>query len=76
MNEKRWVIRIEETGIEDGVYTRSWEKGAGATAADPEAWGYTPEVVAKKPYKREIYAQIVSDLDIQAVIAAINKMER
>ncbi len=66
---KRYTITINEVGQETRAVGGTWRLGAGDT---PEAYGYTPEADATCDYERTIYTQQVDDLDLKAVIAAVN----
>ena len=66
---KRFTITINEVGQETRYVGRTWEMGA---SDDKESYGYTPEIQATRDYERTIYTQHVDDLDLKAVIAAVN----
>ncbi len=66
---KRYTITINEVGQETRAVGGAWKLGAGDT---PETYGYTPEIQATRDYERTIYTQRVDNLDLKAVIAAVN----
>ena len=66
---KRYTITINEVGQEMRAVGGTWKMGAGDT---PETYGYTPEAEATCDYERTIYTQHVDDLNLKAVIAAVN----
>ena len=70
---KRYMISITEIGEEVQTIGRKWEAGAGE---DGERYGYTPEIQATQQYRREIYSQDVTELDIPAVISVINGIQK
>jgi hypothetical protein len=65
----RYTITITEHGERDEQIGNRWEKGAGPT---PEEYGYTPEKTVKKHYEFEVFRQTVGELDIEAVVKAVN----
>lgn len=67
---KRYKIVITEIGEERRTIGKEWARGAHPD--DPAAFGYTPETVATRPYEREVYTQNVADMDMIAVIKAVN----
>lgn len=70
----RYKITIEETAEEETVISKSWEQGA-----DPEngedGWGYAPETKTLKKITREVFSRNTDDLDITAVIKAVEGLE-
>lgn len=73
MTRAIYKITITQTRLEETIKPRSWEKGASIENA--EGYGYAPEVIETKNVERELYTQSVAELDIKAVIKAVNKME-
>ena len=71
--QKRYKITIEEIGQEEKKIGCEWEMGAGEA---PTEYGYTPEITATRDYSREVYQQTVNDLDLSAVVAVINGIQR
>jgi hypothetical protein len=70
---KRYKITIEEECLEKTIKGRSWEKGCN-TENDHDGYGYAPQVEEHKMVNRTIYQQDISELDLNAVIKAINKL--
>ena len=70
MSNSRFTIEITETAIETGFTGREWVKGV--DPENPEKGGYTPQVESKKKVSRVIYTQNLEDLDLTAVIKAVN----
>ena len=66
---KRFKITITETGQERRIVGGTWERGAGENGED---FGYTPEIEATRDYERQVYQQHVDELDLKAVINAVN----
>jgi hypothetical protein len=66
--EKRYEITIKEIGQERKNIGMRWVPGAGENGAH----GYAPEVVTVVDYEREIYSQTIGNLDLGAVILAVN----
>lgn len=67
---KRYKIVITEIGEEKRTIGKEWARGVDPN--DPEVFGYTPETTATRPFEREVYTQNVADLDMIAVIKAVN----
>lgn len=67
-----YKITIEQIGEERRTRGKVWERGAGATSEDPDAYGYTPEIERVVEFDRKIFEQTVEELDVVAVIAAVN----
>ena len=65
----RYQITITEIGEETCTIGKTWERGAGADAAE---YGYTPETQATRQYKRDVYQQTVAELDIAALVKIVN----
>lgn len=70
MADKRYTIKIIEHTTEQVACGREWKE-----AADPETQGeyaYTPEIMKTLKVDRTILEQNKDQLDINAVIKAIN----
>ena len=81
-------IVIEETRVVEKLEGKEWKLiGAQEVERDPchvgegesrtrvdGVYGYTPEVIKKVEVNRQILVQEVDELDINAVICAINKI--
>ena len=65
----RYIIKIVEVGQERRLVGGRWELGAGKA---PEEYGHTPEIEVTRDYERDVYTQLVDELDMKAVIAAVN----
>lgn len=71
--DKRYKIEITEFAVEEVVAGREWKQGADMEKTeDPKKWGYTPEIIKKKNVERTAYTQNTDELDLKAVIKAIN----
>lgn len=70
----KYTITIEKAGSRIGVMPKTWQM-LGQDADGKKNMGYTPEVEATIAYDEKIYEQIVEDLDLAAVIKAVNKLE-
>ena len=65
----RYVITVTEVGQEQRTAGHEWKLGAGK---DSQSFGYTREIERTCDYTRTIYTQLIDDLDLKAVIAAVN----
>lgn len=72
MGDKRYIITIKESCHETRVRGKDWSKGGDG---DPEKFGYTPEIEKTVLVEREIFSQNTDELDLIAVIKAINKID-
>ena len=70
MSDKRFEITITEKTVETKWKGKDWEEGA--DASNESGWGYTPEIEKKVDVERTIYKQNTDQLDLVAVIKAIN----
>lgn len=68
---RRFTITIRESGQEKRVAGSEWAPKADGSAG----YEYTPEIEATRPYEREIYSQSVDDVDLAAVIKAVNGLD-
>ena len=66
---KRYKITITETGQETRIIGNDWKEGAHENG---QSFGYTPEIEATLDYERQLYQQHVDELDLKAVINAVN----
>ena len=69
---KRYKIVITEYCVEEKPAGKQWEEGAGE---DGKSYGYTPEIIRKTVVERDIYSQDIEELDLKAVIQAVNEIE-
>lgn len=65
----KFTITIVEETFEERVKGKDWAKGAGGS---PEEFGYTPEIKKTVSVRRDLYIQTVDELDMYAVIKAVN----
>lgn len=74
-----YKITIEKTvtikKIDAPEYTIVGEQKIGGTNEIKKIWGYPPEREIEKEISEEIFTQFVEDLDLYAVIQAVNKKE-
>lgn len=68
---KRYRVLVIEAGQETRIIGRAWER----KASGEQGYEYTPEVEATRDYERNIYEQLVDDIDLPKVIAAVNKLD-
>lgn len=61
-------IKITEVGRERRVIEKQWKAGAG----EDGGYGYTPETEGVQEFERHVYLQWVEEMDLVAVIAAVN----
>lgn len=69
-----YKVTITQVRTESTIKGKEWVQGAAQTPDEPNKWGYTPQVIEIKDVTREIYSQSVEDLDIEAVVRAVNKI--
>ena len=68
----RYKITITEIGQESKLQGNKWAK-----LSDKEGggqYGYTPEVRMAVNFEREIFSQSIEELDLSAVIRAVNEI--
>lgn len=70
----RYRITVTDTGTETKVKGRVWEQGVDPENK-PDGYGYTPEIEKVVDYSRTIFEQNRDDLDLVAVIKAVNGIE-
>lgn len=70
-----YKITITKTRLENTIKSRTWEEGGTESKSECGKFGYTPQVTEVKDVAREIYSQVVEDLDVGAVIYAVNHGE-
>ena len=69
----RFTIKITETDTETTFCGGDWEKGAAdSTQERPDGYGYSPQIEKKEAITREVFSQNTDDLDLVAVIKAVN----
>ncbi len=69
MSATRYKITITEITVETEIEGREWAKVDG----NPDTrYDYTPEIEKRVKVIREIYCQNTDELDLKAVIKAIN----
>ena len=71
MEKDRFKVVIYEVLLERKPAGNEWKP----TGEDNPKYAYTPEIMIKDWVTREIYQQTVSDLDVKAVIKAVNSLE-
>ena len=64
-----FIVTITTKAIEERPAGKDWE----ITGKDDPKYAYTPEITKKKEVERQIYSQIVEELDVYRVIEAVNK---
>ncbi len=69
-----YEIVIHVTKVEETKGGKQW-KIVGEDLNGKGELGYTPEITVEKEVRREIYSQSTTDLDLPAVIKAVNKLE-
>lgn len=75
MMNKRYKIVITEFTEEEVYIKKTYEKGCGDNPSDPGGnWGYTPQGKEMSAVERKVYVQDLEELDIPAVIKAVNKI--
>jgi len=67
-----FTITVEQDQLEKVVVEPVWAKGAEPTKDNPDGFGYTPQEIHEKGIKRMVYKQTVKELDLKAVIMAVN----
>ena len=73
-----FTIEIVEETVEERQSGHKWERGGpiDATTHSPgeDSWGYTPRIMQPTKVEKIILRQEVKELDLAAVIKAINKL--
>lgn len=69
---KRFTVTVTEIGQEVRQVGKKWQRGAGES---PDEYGYAPEIETICDYEREVYRQNVDELDLTAVISAVNGLK-
>jgi len=64
-----YIVTIRTMTIEELPAGKDWE----LTGLDEPKYAYTPEIMKKKEIERQVYSQIVEELDVFEVIQAVNK---
>ena len=72
---KRFEITIKSTATEEVRVAKEFTQVTDAPDEGESTFGYTPGTVDQKEVTRAVYTQIVDNLDLPAVIAAVNKMD-
>lgn len=67
-----YTITITKTTIEEKPAGQEWEITGKKREGGGDTYAYTPEIVKKKEVELKVYEQIVDELDLKAVIAAVN----
>lgn len=68
----RYKVVIERTEVEETRIGKKWELTGPKESAE---YGYTPETTSSSSVTRQIFEQVTEDLDLVAVIKAVNKIE-
>lgn len=71
----RYTITITKVDVEESIIERAW-KVISKDTDNRDVFGYTPEINARRELERKVYEQTVDELDIKAVISAVNKPTR
>lgn len=66
-----YEIRIRKTEIKEMPAGKEWEKGV---TEGEDGYGYTPEIMKKREVTTIILEQQLEELDLPAVIKAVNKL--
>lgn len=70
---KRYLIQITEISQEKTLTEQEWKP---VTTTDGKAdYGYTPQIETVVKVNREVFKQNVDEIDLVAVIKAINKID-
>jgi hypothetical protein len=67
---KRYLVQITEVSSEKGLTDQEWT--ILEEVGDVKNRGYTPQIETTKKVQREVFKQNVSELDLIAVIKAVN----
>ena len=67
---KRYLIQITEVATEQVLTDQEW--AVLEEVGDVKSRGYTPQIETTKKVQREVFKQNVSELDLIAVIKAVN----
>ena len=69
-----YIIRIDQTITTRKMLRKSWER-IGEDDNGKPIMGYTPEVETLVTESKEVYSQVVDEMDLIAVINAVNNTE-
>ena len=77
MSKPSFTITIRTNFIDERPAGKEWlvdSEKQGDVRNVPE-YGYTPEIIKKTEFQLKLYEQTVEEIDIKAVIAAVNKTD-
>lgn len=69
-----FIITIEEIKKVDRMENGAWVRLRDNESEDKPQYGYAPNRIENKQEKVEIYKQVVENLNLVAVINAVNKV--
>ena len=72
---KRYKITIEEEQYEEALTSQQWLKGGSGQVSEDGEYGYTPQIKTQKKVNRTVFSQNLDDLNLTAVIKAVNGIE-
>jgi len=72
-----YTVTITQTQVEETICGKKWtivkeEPSEQLKSATHHVYGYTPEITKKKEVERQMFKQVVEELCITDVIAAVN----
>ncbi len=68
-----YTITIKQERHENTIKPRDWVENGTEDKSDGGEWGYAPQITEVKAIERTVYTQVVEDLNLGAVIAAVNE---
>ena len=71
----RYKIVVTKYSEEDRLTKREWKAGADPESEREDGYGYTPQVREIREVEREVLRQEIPELDLTAVIKAINNIK-
>ncbi len=66
-----FTVTVISTFIAEKPAGKDWE----LTGKDDPKYAYTPEITKRREVEYKVYEQTVKQIDIKAVIDAVNKMD-
>jgi len=72
MNDKRYKIEVTEFCFEKRIKGKEWKQVTDGVLEGGGNYAYTPEIEKTVEVERTIFTQNTDDLDLVAVIKAVN----
>lgn len=72
MRKPIYKVTVRVIREEESLTRKSWTEGGSENQNSDETYGYTPQVIQIEEVDRILYEQSITELDIAAVIKAVN----